>query len=98
LVGDAGKAGASSRTPKRAYFKCLEFGGFGEVEVVDFHGGDDHCEGFFGGGAGRGGHGFDVLQKFDEGLVEAEIFTELVTLPFSTRYRPSRVMPVMIFS
>jgi hypothetical protein len=32
----------------------LELGGFGEVEVVDFPGEDDHFEGFFGGGA-RGG-------------------------------------------
>jgi hypothetical protein len=42
-----------------------EFGGFSEVEVVDFHGGDDHFEGFFGGGAQRRAEGFDILQQFD---------------------------------
>jgi hypothetical protein len=35
----------------RAGESGLEFGDFGEVEVVDFHGGDDHLEGFFAGGA-----------------------------------------------
>ncbi len=51
----------------------LELGDFGEVEVTDFHGGDDHFEGFFAGGADGGAEEVGVFEHFDEGLVEAEI-------------------------
>jgi len=51
----------------------LELGDFGEVEIVDFHGGDDHLEGFFAGGADGGAEQFDVVEHFDDGLVEAEV-------------------------
>src|SRR5258708_26176146 len=50
-----------------------EFGGFGEVEIVDFHGGNDHFEGFFGGGADGGRHGFDVFEELNERLVKTKV-------------------------
>src|SRR5258708_7543860 len=53
--------------------KESKFGGFGEVEIMNFHGWDDHFEGFFGGGADGRRHGFDVLEKLDERLVKPEI-------------------------
>jgi hypothetical protein len=49
----------------------LELGDFGEMEIVDFHGGDDHLEGFFAGGADGGAAQFDVVEHFDDGLIEA---------------------------
>ncbi len=48
--------------PRTGSHVPLELGRFGQVEIFDFHGGDYHFEGFFGGGAGGGGHGFDVLE------------------------------------
>src|SRR5271169_3067372 len=51
----------------------LGLGDFGEVEIVDFHGGDDHFEGFFAGGADDGAEQLGIIEHFDEGLVEAEV-------------------------
>src|SRR6267154_25774 len=59
----------------------LELGDFGEVEIVDFHGGDDHLEGFFAGGADGGAQQFHVVQHFDEGLIEAEVADGAGNLP-----------------
>src|SRR5580693_7584067 len=43
------------------------------MEIVDFHGRDDHFEGFFAGGADRGAQKINVIEHFDEGLVEAKV-------------------------
>src|SRR6266478_4423871 len=59
----------------------LELCDFGEVEIVDFHGGDDHLEGFFTRGADGGAQQFHVIEHFDEGLIEAEVADGASNLP-----------------
>src|SRR5258708_5159301 len=51
------------------------------MEIVDFHGGDDHFEGCFAGGADGGAQQFHVIQHFDEGLIEAEVAHGAGNLP-----------------
>jgi hypothetical protein len=43
------------------------------VEIVDFHDGDDHLEGFFACGTDGRAEQFNVIEHFDEGLIEAEV-------------------------
>ena len=43
------------------------------MEVADFHGGDDHLKGFFAGRADGRAKEFDVVEHFNERLVEAEV-------------------------
>ena len=91
--------GKDGRYKERAARSRLEFGDFGEVEIADLHGGDDHFEGFFAGGADGGA---DMASTFCSismrDWLKRKLRTAPVTLPFSTRNRPSRVMPVMTFS
>jgi hypothetical protein len=35
------------------------------MEIADFHGGDDHFEGFFAGGANGGAEELDIVEHFD---------------------------------
>src|SRR5438445_5933271 len=51
----------------------LELGYFGEVEVAHFHSGHNHLESLFTRGADCGTEKFDVLEHFDEGLIETEV-------------------------
>src|SRR5262249_31862020 len=51
----------------------LEPRDFGEVEVADSHGRDDHVEGLLSGGALDGGKLLHVAEHFDQVFVEAEI-------------------------
>ncbi len=51
----------------------LELGDFRKMKITNFHGGDDHLEGLFAGGADGGAKQFDVIEHFDERLIEAEV-------------------------
>src|SRR5580692_6889202 len=51
----------------------LKLRDFGEMEIVHFHGGDDHFERFFPGCAHGWAHHLDVRKHFEDALVETEI-------------------------
>src|SRR5258708_16032103 len=51
----------------------LKLGRFGEMEVANFHGRDDHLKGLLASGAHGGAEEFNVFEHFDERLIEAEI-------------------------
>src|SRR5260370_7206787 len=57
----------------RACETRLELGDFGKVEIEDFHGGEDHLEGLFAGGADGGTEQFDIIEHLDERLIETEV-------------------------
>src|ERR1700722_11300952 len=51
----------------------LKLRDFGEMEIVHFHGGDDHFERFFPGCAHGWAHHLDVRKHFEDALVKTEI-------------------------
>ena len=64
--GGGGRLSASGK-------HCLELGDFGEMEIADFHGRDDHLERLFAGGADGGTELRHVRQHLENVLVEAEV-------------------------
>src|SRR5262249_34327819 len=50
-----------------------ELGRFGEIELSDLHGGDDHVHGRLAAGTDGDAHGFDIPQHVNQALVETEI-------------------------
>src|SRR5260370_27313330 len=52
------------------------------MEVAYFHGGGDHFEGLFAGGTDGGTQQFDVLEHFNERLIEAKVSHSAGDPPF----------------
>src|SRR5277367_3039690 len=50
-----------------------KLGYFAEIKIVDFHGGHDHFESLFAGGANRRAEHLHIAQRFQQRLVKAEI-------------------------
>src|ERR1700722_1388590 len=55
------------------WVSTLELGDFGEAEVADLHGGDDHVERFFARSAHWHAHLLDVRKHLQDALIEAKV-------------------------